>query len=89
VARKQVIVQLDEDLVRELDEEATSSGLSRSEVLRRAARGYLNAAEERQIEREYEDAYRRIPAGTEWKDDIAEWDPRRPVEPKEGGPETG
>ena len=71
MARKQVIVQLDDDLVRELDEAATAAGISRSEAIRRAARSYLDDVEDREIAREYEEAYRRIPPGAEWDDEYA------------------
>ena len=61
VARKQVIVQLDDRLIAELDREAKAQGVSRSEVLRRAGRSYLDDADERRKEREMIQAYRRVP----------------------------
>ena len=61
VARKQVIVQLDESLLRKLDREAKARGLNRSELLRRAASAYLSASQEVADERQMVEAYRRLP----------------------------
>jgi metal-responsive CopG/Arc/MetJ family transcriptional regulator len=61
MARKQVIVQLDDALLAELDREAATRKLSRSEILRRAARVYLDAADEAEKERRMLEAYRRLP----------------------------
>jgi metal-responsive CopG/Arc/MetJ family transcriptional regulator len=61
MARKQVIVQLDDSLIAELDREAAALGISRSELLRRASRAYLDDADERRKEREMIEAYRRMP----------------------------
>ena len=56
MARKQVIVQLDDRMVAELDQEANAVGVSRSEILRRACREYLNDAEVRRKEPEMVEA---------------------------------
>jgi Ribbon-helix-helix protein, copG family len=77
VARKQVIVQLDDDLVAELDRSAAADEISRSEALRRAARDYLARESEREADRRYAASYREHPDGWEWEDGIAEWDPGR------------
>ena len=61
MARKQVIVQLDDRLVADLDREATALGVSRSELLRRAGQAYLRALDEARKEREMVEAYRRTP----------------------------
>jgi metal-responsive CopG/Arc/MetJ family transcriptional regulator len=61
MARRQVIVQLDDALIAELDGEAAAVGVSRSEILRRASRAYLDDADERRKEREMIEAYRRMP----------------------------
>ena len=61
MARKQVIVQLDEALIRELDREATARGVNRSELLRRAATAFLRASREVEDERRAVEAYRRMP----------------------------
>jgi len=69
MARKQVIVQLDDRLVRDLDREAKKRGVSRSELIRRAATAFLEAVDEAEAERKMIEAYRRIP------DDIdPDWD---------------
>ncbi len=61
MARRQVIVQLDDRLVAELDREAAALGVSRSELLRRAGHAYLRALDEARKEREMIEAYRRVP----------------------------
>ncbi len=61
VARKQVIVQLDDDLVRELDRAAGREGVSRSELIRRGARALLDSADEAEAVRKLVEAYRRRP----------------------------
>jgi metal-responsive CopG/Arc/MetJ family transcriptional regulator len=61
MGRKQVIVQLDDRLVRNLDREAKRHGLSRSELIRRAATAFLGAVDELEAERRMEEAYRRVP----------------------------
>jgi len=69
VARKQVMVQLDDKLVRSLDREAKKRGVSRSELIRRAASAFLEALDEAGAEREMIEAYRRVP------DDVdPDWD---------------
>jgi hypothetical protein len=71
MARKQVLVQLDDDLVAALDEAAAALGISRSLVIREAARQWLADEDMRQAEREWAESYRRIPPGAEWNDDYA------------------
>lgn len=61
MARKEVLVQLDDDLVERLDRLAESLGTSRSELLRRGATAVLDAAEQLKADRALRDAYRRIP----------------------------
>jgi hypothetical protein len=58
---KEVLVQLDDDLVARLDRLATAEGTSRSELLRRGAAAVLEAAEELDADRTLSDAYRRVP----------------------------
>jgi metal-responsive CopG/Arc/MetJ family transcriptional regulator len=60
VSRKEVLVQLDDDLVERLDGLARDEGVSRSELLRRGARAVLDAADEREADRALQEAYRRI-----------------------------
>jgi len=71
MARKQVIVQLDDDLVRALDADATADGINRSEAIRRAVRDYLDRSWEREADRRYAESYRQHPAGWEWDDEYA------------------
>ena len=59
--RKQVLVQLDDDLVRRLDELAEQLEVSRSELLRRGALALLQAADLHQADQEVMAAYRRQP----------------------------
>jgi metal-responsive CopG/Arc/MetJ family transcriptional regulator len=61
VARKQVIVQIDEGLLGDLDREAEARGVNRSELIRRAARAFLDALHDAEDERRMVEAYRRIP----------------------------
>jgi metal-responsive CopG/Arc/MetJ family transcriptional regulator len=61
MARRQVLVQLDDDLVARLDQLASERGTSRSELLRRGAVAVLEADQLRQADLELQDTYRRIP----------------------------
>jgi predicted transcriptional regulator len=61
MARREVLVQLDDDLVRRLDALAAEAGVSRSELLRRGALAVLEAAELVEADRQLRDAYRRQP----------------------------
>jgi metal-responsive CopG/Arc/MetJ family transcriptional regulator len=61
MARREVLVQLDDDLVARLDEAAKRQGTNRSELLRRAAVALLRALELEAADRELQAAYRRIP----------------------------
>jgi metal-responsive CopG/Arc/MetJ family transcriptional regulator len=61
VARKEVLVQLDDDLVSHLDRLAAKRGTSRSELLRRGAVAVLEADEIEQADAALQAAYRRIP----------------------------
>jgi len=59
--RKQVLVQLDDELVERLDQLAASMEVSRSELLRRGALAVLEAARLDQAERALVAAYQRQP----------------------------
>jgi hypothetical protein len=72
MARKQVLVQLDDKLLKELDEAAETAGVSRSVLLRKAARMYLDAVSEEELDRQHAESYRRIPDGTQWDDYYAQ-----------------
>lgn len=61
MARRQVIVQLDDRLVAELDKAAKQDGVSRSELLRGAALALLEARKIRRLERRLVDAYTQMP----------------------------
>jgi len=61
MGRREVLVQLDEDLVDRLDRLAKTEGVSRSELLRRGAAAVLDAAELHDADRALQDAYRRVP----------------------------
>lgn len=61
MTRRQVIVQLDDELIASLDEEAERQGTNRSDLLRRAAAGLLAAYRIRRQERDLIDAYLRVP----------------------------
>ena len=62
MTRRQVLVQLDDDLVRQLDELAVRLGTSRSELLRRGAHAVHTAEELAGADRELIAAYQRRPA---------------------------
>ena len=61
VARKQVLVQLDDDLVERLDRLTGSMDASRSDLIRRAVNIWLDAVDEAGADVRYAEAYRRIP----------------------------
>jgi Ribbon-helix-helix protein, copG family len=61
MARREVLVQLDDDLVQRLDEIASNLGISRSELLRRGAQAVISAEELAESDRDLVAAYRRQP----------------------------
>ena len=61
MARKEVLVQLDDELVANLDALAEREGTSRSELLRRGALAVLDAMAERDADAALMEAYRRTP----------------------------
>ena len=61
MARKQVLVQLDDAQVAALDHVATSLDENRSELIRRAIERYLEAVDEAVADLRYAEAYRRLP----------------------------
>jgi metal-responsive CopG/Arc/MetJ family transcriptional regulator len=61
MARKEVLVQLDDALVARLDELAARSGVSRSELIRRGAAAVLEAAELADADEALISSYRSIP----------------------------
>jgi metal-responsive CopG/Arc/MetJ family transcriptional regulator len=61
MARREVLVQLDDDLVGRLDELAERAGTSRSELLRCGALAVLQAAELAEADQQLIEGYRRVP----------------------------
>ena len=62
MARREVLVQLDDDLVEQLDALATELGTNRSELMRRGAQAVLDAERLAAADQELRAAYRRRPA---------------------------
>jgi predicted transcriptional regulator len=64
------MVQLTQDLIAKLDEEAAERGMSRSAVIREAIESHIAAREHDAIGEAIAEGYRRIPPGTpdEWGD---------------------
>ena len=61
MARREVLVQLDDELVERLDRLADQQGTSRSDLLRRGAAAVLEASELAAADRQLQESYRRIP----------------------------
>ena len=61
MGRREVLVQLDDELVERLDRLADEQGTNRSELLRRGAAAVLEASELEVADRVLQEAYRRIP----------------------------
>ena len=61
MARREVLVQLDDDLVGQLDELGRRRGVSRSELLRRGALAVIEAEEITAADTQLQEAYRRQP----------------------------
>ena len=61
MGRKEVLVQLDDDLIDRLDRLADKLRTSRSELLRRGAAAVLEAAEHADADQALQEAYRRLP----------------------------
>lgn len=62
MSRREVLVQLDDELVAQLDGLAVRLGTNRSELLRRGAQAVITAEEWAEADRELVAAYRRQPA---------------------------
>ena len=65
MARREVLVQLDDDLVSRLDHLAAEKKTNRSELLRRGALAVLDAEDLRQADVQLQEAYRRTPQDPE------------------------
>lgn len=61
MARREVLVQLDDKLVERLDALAANLGTNRSELIRRGAQAVLDAEELGEADRQLQLAYRRQP----------------------------
>lgn len=61
MSRREVLVQLDDQLVADLDRIAVARGLNRSELLRRAAAAIIEAYDLADADSELAAAYRRQP----------------------------
>ena len=61
MGRREVLVQLDDDLVSRLDHLAIEKGTNRSELIRQGAMAVLDAEDLRQADRTLQAAYRRTP----------------------------
>jgi predicted transcriptional regulator len=61
MARREVLVQLDDELVASLDDLARRRGVSRSELLRQGALAVLEASELAAADLQLQEAYRRHP----------------------------
>jgi metal-responsive CopG/Arc/MetJ family transcriptional regulator len=61
MGRREVLVQLDDELVERLDRLARAEHTSRSELLRRGASAVIEAAEQLDADRVLQAAYRRVP----------------------------
>jgi metal-responsive CopG/Arc/MetJ family transcriptional regulator len=72
MARKQVLVQLDDELLKDLDEAAKAAGVSRSALIRRASEHFLEAAHELELDRQMQEGYRRVPPDEDWNDYYAQ-----------------
>jgi metal-responsive CopG/Arc/MetJ family transcriptional regulator len=62
MARREVLVQLDDELVERLDELATKLGTNRSDLLRRGAQAVITAEDLADADRHLTAAYQRHPA---------------------------
>lgn len=66
--RRQVLVQLSDELVAALDERAGQLGVSRSAVIRRAIEEHLREDVRAELDRRIVEGYRRIPPEDPWGD---------------------
>ena len=61
MAKKIIQVPLDAELLETLDRLSRRHRLARSELIRQACRRYIETAEREELDRLYEDGYRRLP----------------------------
>jgi metal-responsive CopG/Arc/MetJ family transcriptional regulator len=79
MTRTQTLVQLNDDLLRQLDERAAKEGRSRSALIRDAIEEYLFDEDKARIDREIIEGYERIPM-TEDEIEAAKRSARRMIE---------
>jgi hypothetical protein len=63
---KVIQVPLDDKLLRSLNREAKASKSTRAALIRRACHEYLRTLEERELDRQYIEGYRRKPENPAW-----------------------
>lgn len=78
MTRTQTLVQLNDDLLRRLDERAAREGRSRSALIRDAIEAYLYDAAKAKIDQEIIEGYERIPE-TDEEIEIAEREAREAI----------
>jgi metal-responsive CopG/Arc/MetJ family transcriptional regulator len=78
MTRTQTLVQLNDALLRRLDERAAREGRSRSALIRDAIEDYLYDEEEAEISKQIVEGYERIPV-TEEEMKWAEWQAREMI----------
>jgi len=66
MARKQVLLQLTDDLVRRLDRVSKEKGLSRSAIVRDALERYVSRESEEEMDRRLIEGYTRFPPDGEF-----------------------
>jgi predicted transcriptional regulator len=71
MARTQTMVQLNEDLLKLVDDRAAREGVSRSRLIRRALEAFLAEDREAAVDRQIIEGYRKMPQGGEF--DADEW----------------
>jgi len=77
--RTQTLVQLNDELLRRLDERAAREGRSRSALIRAAIEAHLHDEEKARIDREIVEGYERVPTTPE-ELEIAEASAREAIE---------
>jgi predicted DNA-binding protein len=72
MARKQTLVQLNDDLIAVLDEQAARRGVTRSHLIREAIEAHLKTSRDAEIDAAIVDGYTRIPPEPDpWLDALA------------------
>lgn len=66
--RRQILIQLSDELIAALDERASRLGVSRSALIRQAIEAHLRDDVRAEIDRRIVEGYRRIPPEDPWGD---------------------